>query len=123
MTSEFKQGLIMFKNSKMPANMRVLDRYVQAFKNNGALSMLSGKRDNQNRTIIGKSSKDSLMVGGYNIKEWHASTLIFIYTNPGAANKFDLRETYRRYESKCKKDGYIAASRRAVETFLTSDAI
>lgn len=125
MADEFKQSLIMFKNSKMPSNMRVMERYVTDFKNNGVSCMLSGKIGNQNPSIIGRTdgSDNVLMVGRYNVNEWHAATIIYIYTNPGAGNKFDLRETHRRYERACVKEGVTAASRRAVERFLNDNAV
>lgn len=123
MASEFKQGLIKFKDG-MPSNIQILGRYERDWKDNGPKCMLTGRRGNTNRSIIGKSTDNEvLMVGRYNIKEWHAATIITIYTNPGDSRKFDKEETYRRYKRQCEKADKRPASIGAMKRFLNDQAV
>lgn len=123
MAKEFKQGLIKFKEG-MPSNIQILGRYERNYKDNGAKCMLTGRRGNTNRSIIGKSTDNEvLMVGRFNIKEWHAATIITIYTNPGDARKFDKEETYRRYKRQCEKAGNRHVSIGAMKRFLNDQAV
>jgi hypothetical protein len=115
------------------SNLRVLqnkeyawrDAFAKSLKD-ALSSLVPGYIGNANAQKLGKpTGKDDLLLpsGRINLKEWHASTLILLYTNPGAANKFDKEETYRRYLRKCVAENQIPVSLSRVKSFLNNQEV
>lgn len=84
---------------------------------------------NNNRRVIGKLSEDEdqrllLPSGKIDFSEWNARTLIYLFTNPGKANKYDFENLYRRYQHECKKnERQVEVEISAVKQFLCSDEV
>lgn len=78
----------------------------------------------KNRQVIGRREDDSdIIVGDYNIKEWHAAQVLYNYMNPGVGNKLDYEEVYVRYEMACRKASKEPVSLSSVKRFLSNTAI
>jgi hypothetical protein len=84
---------------------------------------------NSNRRILGRLNADEtkrilLPSGRIDFSEWNALTLVYLFMNPGKANKYDFENLYRRYEVECKKnDRKPEVEISAVKEFLTSDEV
>jgi hypothetical protein len=102
----------------------------QKIANEAALNTLTHKNfGNNNRRILGRLNEDPkkrILVpsGKIDFSEWNASTLIFLFTNPGKANKYDFETLYRRYEIECSRNNRKPeVTLSAVKEFLTSDEV
>lgn len=98
--------------------------------NEAALSTLVNENfGNNHRRVLGKLNENEadrilLPSGRIDFSEWNARTLVWIFMNPGKANKYDFENLYRRYEYKCREENRKpAVSISAVKEFLTSNEV
>lgn len=84
---------------------------------------------NNNRRILGKLNENEaerilLPSGKIDFSEWNASTLVYLFTNPGKANKYDFENIYRRYQVECKRAGRTPeVDLSAVKKFLSNKEV
>ena len=114
------------------SNKQVLYRKMNAFKHalNVETAILELKprdqRNNNYARLFGKiyeGDKQLLVGDGINMLEWHAWTVGYIWSNPGAGNKFDYEETYFRYCTRCREEGKKPYSQSAMFDFLNIPAV
>jgi hypothetical protein len=92
-------------------------------------TLLHDNFGNNNRRILGALNPDPakrimLPSGKIDFSEWNARTLLFLFMNPGRANKYDFENLYRRYQFECKKENREAEVEiSAVKKFLTSNEV
>jgi hypothetical protein len=92
--------------------------------NHAALdTLLHANTGNNNRRIVGvlnpDPSKQILIAGGrIDLSEWHASRLLYFYTNPGSGGKFDFEEIHWRYSKLCRENDKKPVSISEVKHFL-----
>lgn len=84
---------------------------------------------NSNRRILGRLNEDEkkrvlLPSGRIDFSEWNARTLVYLFMNPGKANKYDFENIYRRYTVECTKNQrQPEVEISAIKEFLTSDEV
>lgn len=84
---------------------------------------------NSHRRVLGKLNPNEherilLPSGRIDFSEWNARTLVYLFMNPGRANKYDFENLYRRYLYECKKEGRKpAVNISAVKDFLTCNEV
>lgn len=84
---------------------------------------------NNHRRVLGKintneSERILLPSGKIDFSEWNARTLVYLFMNPGKANKYDFENIYRRYLYECKKENRQAeVNISAIKEFLTCNEV
>jgi len=98
--------------------------------NEAALSTLVHENfGNNHRRVLGKlnvNEGDRILLpsGRIDFSEWNARTLVYLFMNPGRANKYDFENIYRRYEYECKKaERKPEVEISAVKEFLCSNEV
>ena len=98
--------------------------------NEAALSTLIHENiGNSNRRVLGRLNDNEaerilLPSGTIDFSEWNARTLVYLFTNPGKANKYDFENIERRYKHECTKEGRTPAVKlSAIKNFLTCNEV
>jgi hypothetical protein len=92
-------------------------------------TMIHENFGNNHRRVLGRLNENEadrilLPSGRIDFSEWNARTLVYLFTNPGKANKYDFENIYRRYEFECKKAGRTPEVEiSAIKDFLTSNEV
>lgn len=110
------------------SNEPKIERERQA--NQAALgTLVHGNLGNNNRRVLGRLNEnedDRIMLpsGKIDFSEWNARTLVYLFMNPGKANKYDFENLYRRYTLECEKsERQPEVNLSAVKAFLTSNEV
>ena len=84
---------------------------------------------NSNRRVLGKLNENEserilLPSGKIDFSEWNARTLVYLFQNPGKANKYDFENIERRYKLECGKcNRQPAVEISAIKEFLTCNEV
>lgn len=84
---------------------------------------------NNHRRVLGRLNTNEaerilLPSGKIDFSEWNARTLVYLFMNPGKANKYDFENIYRRYLYECKKENRQAeVNISAIKDFLTCNEV
>jgi hypothetical protein len=114
------------------SNKQVLYRKMKPFKQGlnieSAILDLAPRdqRGNNYARLFGKiyeGDKQLIVGAGINMLEWHAHEVGYIWSNPGAGNKFDYEETYFRYCQRCVEENKKPLSQSAMFDFLNVPAV
>lgn len=122
--SAYKQAFDFAQADRKP----VIEAERQA--NEAALSTLvHANVGNNNRRVLGKLNENEserilLPSGKIDFSEWNARTLVYLFTNPGKANKYDFENIERRYKLECEKcNRQPAVEISAIKEFLTCNEV
>jgi hypothetical protein len=108
--------------------------------NNAALDgLVPGYFGNTNTQIIGRTShflasgetrcdteqnNTPVLLGDrLDISEFHAATILYLFMNPGKANKFDFENIHYRYTRECAKQNQKPVSISALKHFLNRNEV
>jgi hypothetical protein len=92
-------------------------------------TLVHGNQGNNNRRVLGRLNENEaerimLPSGKIDFSEWNARTLVYLFMNPGKANKYDFENLYRRYTLECsKQERQPEVNLSAVKAFLTSNEV
>ncbi|MFD0997720.1 hypothetical protein ACFQ21_00310 [Ohtaekwangia kribbensis] len=118
----YKEALELYFNepkieAERQANEAALGTLIHENFGNNHRRVLGRLNDNEAERIL-------LPSGRIDFSEWNARTLVYLFMNPGKANKFDFENIYRRYQFECKKAGRKPEVEiSAIKDFLTSNEV